>query len=120
MGSFEALRPGGSGILPEETPPKLFARHLSAYYFVLPYIINKDILEVGFGDGYGSNFMKGYAKSVTAVDSLEKNVNLASNKYKKPGLEFMEMDGASLNFADETFDLVISFQVIEHIQENRL
>jgi len=120
MDSFEALRPGGSGILPEETPPKFFARHLSAYYFVLPYIINKDILELGFGDGYGSNFMKTYAKSVTAVDSLEKNVNLASNKYKKPGLEFIEMDGASLDFTDETFDVVISFQVIEHIQENRL
>lgn len=120
MDSFEALRPGGSGILPEETPPKFFARHLSAYYFVLPYIINKDVLDVGFGDGYGSNLMKGYARAVTAVDNLEKNVILASNKYRMPGLEFRTMDGANLNFADETFDIVVSFQAIEHIPENLL
>lgn len=118
MDSYESLRPGGSGILPEETPPKFLARHLCAYDFVLPYVREKDILEIGFGDGYGSNFLAQHAKGIKAIDVLEKNVHLASNKYKKPNLEFLQMDAVKLNFRDEIFDRVISFQVIEHIDED--
>lgn len=118
MDSFDDLRPGGSGILPEETPPKFFARHLSAYHFALPYIRGKDILEVGFGDGYGANFLAGHARAVKAVDILEKNVALASNKYEKPNLEFKKTCGPCLDFPDGIFDAVVSFQVIEHISEN--
>ena len=120
MDAFENLRPGGSGILPEETDPKFFARHLSAYYFALPYVKGKDILEIGFGDGYGANFLADSARSVKAVDVLEKNVALAVNKYKRDNLEFKKTDTAYSEFADNTFDAVVSFQVIEHILENEI
>lgn len=120
MDSFDKIRPGGSGILPEETHPKFFARHLSAYHFALPYIKNKDILEIGFGDGYGANFLADYARSIKAVDVLERNVALAENKYKKNNLEFKKIDAAYSMFPDNTFDAVVSFQVIEHIDEGQI
>jgi SAM-dependent methyltransferase len=118
--TIDNLRPGGSGILPEETPPKFFARHFSAYHFALPYVKDKDILEVGFGDGYGASFLAGHARSVTAVDILERNVTLASNKYKRPNLVFKKLSGVYLDFPDDIFDIVVSFQVIEHIEETEL
>ena len=118
VNDVDDLRPGGSGILPEETPPKFFARHLSAYYFALPYIKDKNILEIGFGDGYGANFLADSARSVKAVDVLEKNVALAANKYKRDNLEFKKTDTVYSEFADNTFDAVVSFQVIEHIKLN--
>lgn len=114
------LRPGGSGILPEETPPKFFARHLSAYHFALPYVKDKNVLEVGFGDGYGANFLAGCARSVTAVDVLERNVTLASNKYKRQNLVFKKLSGIYLDFQDGMFDVAVSFQVIEHIKESEI
>ena len=114
------LKPGGSGILPEETPPKFFARHLSAYHFALPYVKDKDILEIGFGDGYGADFLADSARSIKAVDVLEKNVALAANKYKKDNLNFRKTDTAYSGFADNIFDAVVSFQVIEHIPENEI
>lgn len=117
MKTFDDLRPGGSGILPEETSPKFFARHLSAYRFTLPYMKDKDILEIGFGDGYGANLLTGSAKSVKAVDALERNVTLASNKYKRQNLEFRKSFGSYLDFSNDMFDAVVSFQVIEHIPE---
>ena len=120
VNDIDDLRPGGSGILPEETPPKFFARHLSAYYFALPYVKGKDVLEIGFGDGYGANFLADSARSVKAVDVLEKNVALAANKYKKGNLEFKKTDTAYSGFADNTFDAVVSFQVIEHIPEDEI
>lgn len=120
MASFDDHRPGGSGILPEETPPKFFARHFSAYNFALPYAKDKDVLEIGFGDGYGADFLAGYARSVKAVDVLEKNRELASAKYRRPNLEFLRMSASDLGFEDAAFDAVLSFQVIEHIEEDRL
>lgn len=101
--------------MPEETPPKFFARHFSAYHFALPYVKDKDILEVGFGDGYGADFLAGYAKSVKAVDIVERNVTLALNKYQRPNLEFKKSCGVCLDFSCDMFDAVVSFQVIEHI-----
>lgn len=118
VSNLDELRPGGSGILPEETPPKFFARHLSAYYFALPYVKGKDILEIGFGDGYGADFLAGHARSVKAVDVLERNVTLALNKYQRPNLEFKKSSGVYLDFPDNMFDAVVSFQVIEHISED--
>ncbi|HAZ10472.1 MAG TPA: hypothetical protein DCY56_05130 [Candidatus Omnitrophica bacterium] len=120
MDAFENLRPGGSGILPEETHPKFFARHFSAYHFALPHVKDKDVLEIGFGDGYGANFLADSARSVKAVDVLEKNVALAANKYKRNKLEFKKTDITYSEFADNTFDAVVSFQVIEHIPENEI
>lgn len=120
MSSFNDLKPGGSGILPEETHPKFLARHLSAYHFVLPYVSGKDVLEIGFGDGYGSDFLASRVKSIKAVDVLERNVQLASDKYKTSNLEFMQMDATELSFDKGLFDIVVSLQVVEHVPENRL
>ncbi|NQT75351.1 MAG: class I SAM-dependent methyltransferase [Candidatus Omnitrophica bacterium] len=117
MTIHESLRPGGSGILPEETPPKFLAGHLSAYHFALPYLKAKDVLEIGFGDGYGADFLAGHANSVMAVDALEKNVKLASAKYKRNTLDFRQASCGDLHFSDEVFDAVVAFHVIEHIPE---
>jgi ubiquinone/menaquinone biosynthesis C-methylase UbiE len=116
----DSLKPGGSGIMPEDTPPKFFARHFSAYHFALPHVKDKDVLEIGFGDGYGANFLADHAKSVKAVDILEKNVALAAGKYRKKNLEFRKTDSAYSEFPDNIFDAVVSFQVIEHIPEGRI
>jgi 2-polyprenyl-3-methyl-5-hydroxy-6-metoxy-1,4-benzoquinol methylase len=120
MDSCNDLKPGGSGILPEETAPKFFSRHLSAYHFAFPYVKGRDVLEIGFGDGYGADFLTGYANTVKAVDALEKNVTLARAKYKRNNLEFIKMDASGLSFNSGSFDIVVSFQVIEHITEHLL
>lgn len=113
---FSKIRQSGSGIFPENTPPKFFARHFTAYHFALSYIRGKDVLEIGFGEGYGADFLSGHVKSIKAVDILTSNVERASSKYKKPNLTFNQMDAKDVSFSDESFDAVLSFQVIEHIE----
>jgi ubiquinone/menaquinone biosynthesis C-methylase UbiE len=107
-------------IIPEEAPPKFYAEHLKAYEFARDFVKGKKVLEVGCGDGYGSAYLAKVAAEVTGMD-YEKDVILrAKNKYSAKNLSFTDGDATRLQFADESFDAVCSFQVIEHIPEGQL
>ena len=113
-GSFEITEHGG--IDPEAESPRFVAKHLSAYHFARPYAKGR-VLEVGFGDGYGASFLAAAAHEVKAIDLFDRNVNVASAKYPKSNLQFLQMDATAIQWADHYFDLTVSFQVIEHIPE---
>src|SRR3989338_1356717 len=107
------------GINPEEESPRFVAKHLSAYYFAGRFA-EGSVLELGFGDGYGASLLAETAKDVTGIDLFQKNVDLASSKYKRPNLKFFKMSATALDFSSCSFDLAVSFQVIEHIPQNEL
>ena len=111
---FEVSEHGG--INPEEESPRFVAKHLSAYYFARQFS-NGKVLEIGFGDGYGSSFLAESAQEVKAIDLFDRNVRAASEKYLKPNLKFLKMNATDLQWPDHTFDLTVSFQVIEHIPQ---
>lgn len=107
-------------IIPKETPPKFYAEHLKPYEFVKINAKGKRILEVGCGDGYGSAYLSEVASEVIGTD-YEKDVILtAQNKYRAPNLSFLCMEANNLRFEDSLFDIVCSFQVIEHIPEEKI
>lgn len=107
-------------IIPEETPPKFYAEHLKPYEFVIQKAAGKKILEVGCGDGYGSAYLAKAAGEVTAVDYEAGVILKAQNKYALSNLKFLYMEATNLGFEDRSFDIVCSFQVIEHIPEDKL
>lgn len=93
----------------------LLARHMFAYSSIVDSVQGKNILEVGFGEGYGSYFLAQYASSVIAIDVQDELVAYAQEKYTKENLHFKRYDGRSFPFKNALFDVVVSFQVIEHI-----
>lgn len=79
-----------------------------------------DVLDLGCNVGYGTYAISRSAKSVIGIDVSEKVINDARNSYGADNLSFLTFDGNTLPFPNESFDLVISLQVIEHIEDCQL
>ncbi len=96
----------------------LFLKHQYAYILASKYI-NKEIsvLEIGSGDGYGANLLSKTNASITALEIDEESVEIAKIRYNKPNIKFEIYDGYNINYPDHSFDVIISFQVIEHIDD---
>jgi SAM-dependent methyltransferase len=89
-----------------------------------PYVLIKDwiqgdVLEVGCGEGRGIDMILEGAKSYTAIDKIEPVIQELGKKY--PSGKFLSGNIPPLYpFADNSFDRVVSFQVIEHIEDDHL
>lgn len=93
-----------------------YLRHFSAYLFAEKFVSKKDVLEIGCGMGYGSHHLAKHANSVTAIDMSNQRISYCKEHYpKEENIEFMLSDGTNIPFEKNSFDIVISFQVIEHI-----
>jgi len=98
----------------------LYLRHVFVYEVLRSWLKETDsVLEIGFGEGYGANMISEFTKSVIGLDVNEDAVNFAQEKYGTSNCSFQKYDGGELPFGDEKFDSVISYQVIEHIDDDR-
>lgn len=90
--------------------------HMARYHFTIPYITDKIVLDAGCGSGYGAFFMVvNGAKKVVGVDISESTIKYAKKHFIHDNLEFQIMDCTNLKFPEKCFDVVTSFEVIEHI-----
>jgi 2-polyprenyl-3-methyl-5-hydroxy-6-metoxy-1,4-benzoquinol methylase len=88
-------------------------------YIIAEHYIHGDVLEVGCGEGRGIDVMLPKSKSFTAVDKIEPVIGELRKKY--PAAKFQSMNIPPLSgLADNSYDVVVSFQVIEHIENDRL
>lgn len=95
-----------------------YLRHMSAYTFAESFTKDKIVLDSGSGSGYGSyHLITHEAKNVIGIDIAQNAIEYAKRKYNFKNLEFKTMNSTELIFDDETFDVVTSFQVIEHIKD---
>jgi SAM-dependent methyltransferase len=100
--------------IPSDNP--IHQRLLKAYVVAQEYI-KGDVLEVGCGEGRGIDLVLPRAKSYSAIDKIADVIDQLKTKY--PTGTFFSGNIPPLGpFADNSFDVVITFQVIEHIQDD--
>jgi SAM-dependent methyltransferase len=90
-----------------------FRRHEVAYQRFAQRCVGREVLEAGCGEGYGADLIAGVARQVIAVDYDEATVAHVRARY--PRVQVMHGNLAELPLPDQSVDVVVNFQVIEHL-----
>ncbi len=90
-------------------------RLLKAYYAAKPYVKGR-LLELGCGEGRGVELLAPLADEYVAIDKIQEVIdNLKSNF---PEIDFRQGVFPPFEFEDNSFDTIVSFQVIEHVKKD--
>lgn len=99
-------------------PNPIFENHLKVYKFLQQFVTGKELLEIGFGTGYGTALLSETAKSIEAIDYSAQALRYAQRNYKRPNIRFQQMTAEKLSFPDDSFDMALSSEVFEHLDDH--
>lgn len=109
----------GERYIPDLEIPEISYEHWHRYLYATPFVKDKVILDIACGEGYGSHLLSQYAKRVVGIDISPEVIEYASINYVKDNLEFKTGSAGSIPIeGKEVFDVIISFETIEHITED--
>lgn len=117
----------GERIIPELMKPSngMLLEHIARYHFAIHYAKGR-VLDFACGSGFGSNIVATAAKKeiteLIAVDIDQETIKYAKSKYYHPLVKF-EQENAVNPFLPERlgqFDLIMSFETIEHIADEEI
>jgi len=90
--------------------------HLSIYWFALPFVAGRRVLDAGSGAGYGSAYLARHGAQVLALDAGALAIEHSRGRYASDPVTFEVADlNAPLPAGDGVFDLVFSSNVFEHV-----
>jgi SAM-dependent methyltransferase len=105
----------GERVVPGQVEADLWNEHLARYVFAARFAAGRRVLDAGCGTGYGSAELARTAASVTGIDVSRDAVEWAHGNYPKPA--FLNGSCATLPFRAAAFDVVVAFEVIEHLYQ---
>ena len=109
----------GERVIPGRVDPDLMNEHLARYAFAARLARGKRVLDAGCGAGYGSAELAKNAALVLGVDAAAEAIAFARENYRLPNLLFTQAAVEALPHRDATFDLLVAFEVIEHLEHWR-
>ncbi|HII00168.1 TPA: class I SAM-dependent methyltransferase [Methanosarcinaceae archaeon] len=89
---------------------------IGRYLFSLKFVRNKLVLDTACGLGWGSYLISDYPKYLMSVDIDDKSLDFAKKQWKSNEIEFKKMSILELSKLNTNFDVVLSYEVIEHLE----
>ena len=101
---------------PVETTGRWWGEHIHRYNVALSFIQPNDIvLDIACGTGFGTEIIAANTTGkVTGGDIAAEAIEECKGRWNKPNLEFKVLDGTRLEYPDNHFDKIVSFETIEH------
>jgi len=95
----------------------VYQEHLSRYNFVMKFIKDKFILDSGCGIGNGTYNLSLEANKVIGTELDRDRLRCAFDNFSNNNISYLAMDGCLLGFKDSIFDIAVSLEVIEHLED---
>lgn len=114
--STSELKWSGECFLPD-LRGQIHYEHHHRYAICISIVQGKRVLDVACGEGYGSAILAHTASFVVGVDTSETAINHSKIKYGGTlrNVDFIQGNADKLPFDASTFDVVISFETLEHL-----
>jgi ubiquinone/menaquinone biosynthesis C-methylase UbiE len=109
----------GERVIPGLVNDDLWSEHVARYAFASRFAEGKRVLDAGSGAGYGSAELAQSALQVTGLDIAPDAVEYARATYPLPNLLFLVSSCVATPFRPNSFELVVAFEVIEHLEDYR-
>jgi len=107
----------GERVVPGKVEPDLFNEHLARYLYALPLVKGKSVLDLGCGSGYGTFELAQSARWALGLDVSLEAIRYARQTYTAGPLNFLAGNACQIPLADSSLDVIVSFEVIEHLAE---
>jgi SAM-dependent methyltransferase len=91
--------------------------HLHRYFLARDLTRGLDVLDIASGEGYGSALLAQTARSVVGVEIDSVAVEHARAGYGAGNLRYEQGSAQSIPLIDQSVDVVVSFETIEHFSE---
>jgi len=115
------LEDDGERMIPElHHDGLIYAEHLVRYIFASGLVRGKRVLDLGCGVGYGTNMLKSAgATEVVGIDRSIEAITYGRERHADFQPDYLLADAESQPLRDRQFDVVVSFETIEHLVDYR-
>lgn len=107
----------GERFIPGQGGMELQIEHFNRYQFARQFVTGKRVLDAACGSGYGSAVLARDADFVAGIDISEESIAYAKENYSGARTEFQVGSIDNLPYDDASFDVVVSFETLEHVSE---
>lgn len=97
--------------------PEIETEHLQRYFAIQDLVQGKVVLDAASGAGYGTDILARQAARAFGLEIDSEAVRYSQNKYPRSNLYYLQGSIDNIPLPDQSVDIVVSFETIEHVDE---